>query len=95
MDALALAQDMEKLGVQYLTFTDIASDGLLAGPAFQKLETLQKTVSCHITASGGVGCNEDIYKLRDMGLYGAIVGKAWYTGDVDLDSAVRESGPQI
>lgn len=95
MDALALAKDMDNLGVQYLTFTDIASDGLLAGPSFQKLEALRDSVGCHITASGGVGCNEDIYKLRDMGLYGAIVGKAWYTGDVDLDSAVRECGPQI
>lgn len=94
VDYLAFARRMEALGVQYLIFTDIDTDGMLSGPAFGRLEALQKAVSCSVTASGGVSSNEDLRRLRDMGLYAAIVGKAWYAGAVDLAQAVREGGPQ-
>ena len=67
---------------------------MLSGPSFGRLEALQKAVACSITASGGVSSNEDLRKLRDLGLYAAIVGKAWYAGHVDLAQAVREGGPQ-
>ena len=94
VDYLAFARRMEALGVQYLIFTDIDTDGMLSGPAFGRLKALQNAVSCSITASGGVSSNEDLRRLRDMGLYAAIVGKAWYAGAVDLAQAVREGGPQ-
>ena len=58
------------------------------------LETLQKAVSCSITASGGVSCNQDIRDLRDMGLYAAIIGKAWYAGAIDLAQAAADAGVQ-
>lgn len=94
VDYLAFARQMEDLGVRHIIFTDIDTDGVLAGPAFDRLEALQKTVSCTITASGGVSSNADLRALRDQGLYAAIVGKAWYAGAVDLAQAVEEGGPQ-
>lgn len=94
LDYLAFAKQMESIGVNYIIFTDIETDGMLSGPSFARLEALQKAVSCSITASGGVSSNEDLRQLRDRGLYAAIVGKAWYAGAVDLAQAVQEGGPQ-
>ena len=94
LDYLEFAKQMESIGVKYIVFTDIDTDGTLSGPAFERLEALQKAVSCSITASGGVSSNEDLLELRDRGLYAAIVGKAWYAGAVNLAQAVREGGPQ-
>lgn len=91
---LSFAKQMESIGVKYIIFTDIDTDGMLSGPAFHCLNALQRTVSCSITASGGVSSNEDLRRLRDQGLYAAIVGKAWYAGAVDLAQAIREGGPQ-
>ena len=85
---------MESIGVKYIIFTDIDTDGTLAGPALGRLAALQKAVGCSITASGGVSSNGDLRQLRDMGLYAAIVGKAWYAGAVDLALAVEEGGDQ-
>lgn len=94
LDYLEFAKRIESIGVKYIVFTDIETDGALSGPSFERLEALQKSVSCSITASGGVSSNADLRALRDRGLYAAIVGKAWYTGAVDLAQAVREGGPQ-
>ena len=91
---MEFARRMEALGVRHLIFTDIDTDGTLAGPAHDRLAALQAAVSCDITASGGVGSNEDLRRLQAAGLYGAIVGKAYYTGAVDLALAVREGGAQ-
>ena len=49
---------------------------------------------CNVTASGGVSSNGDLRRLGAMGVYAAIVGKAWYAGAVDLALAVKEGGPQ-
>ena len=90
LDWLDFARKMESLGAATLIFTDIDTDGTLSGPPFEKLALLQKTVKCDIIASGGVSSNEDLANLAKMGLYGAIVGKAYYAGRVDLARAVRE-----
>ena len=81
-------------GVKTIIFTDIATDGMLSGPSFDQLAALQREVSCDIVASGGVTTLDDLKRLRDMGLYGAIIGKAYYAGTLDLAQAVREAGPQ-
>ena len=94
VDYLALARKMEEKGVKTLIFTDIATDGMLSGPSFDQLAALQKAVKCDIVASGGVTTVDDVKRLRDMGLYGAIIGKAYYAGTLDLAEAVREAGPQ-
>ena len=85
---------MEKLGVRTIIFTDIETDGTLSGPNFGRLEELQRTVGCHIVASGGVSNNGDIRVLAAMGLYGAIIGKAYYAGTIDLARAVADGGTQ-
>ena len=94
MDGLTLAERVVKQGVKYIVFTDISADGMLTGPAFGQLAALQKQVSCAIIASGGVTTLDDVKRLRDMGLYGVIIGKAYYAGTLDLAEAVREAGPQ-
>ncbi len=94
LNYLDFARQMEAIGVKTLIFTDIDTDGMLSGPSYQRLAALQRAVSCQIVASGGVSCNEDLVRLREMGVYGAIIGKAYYAGTVDLAKAVREGGPQ-
>lgn len=94
LDYCEFARSMEALGVSTLIFTDIDTDGTLQGPAFESLSRLQQAVKCRIIASGGVSSNEDLRRLSGMGLYGAIIGKAWYTGAVDLARAVKEEGAQ-
>ena len=88
------ARRMEDLGAEHLIFTDIDTDGTLTGPAYRHLAALQQAVSCRLTASGGISCNEEIRRLRDMGLHAAIIGKAYYAGTLDLAQAGREAGPQ-
>ena len=90
LDYLDFARSMEELGVQHIIFTDIDTDGALCGPSYDRLAQLQQAVGCGITASGGVSCNGDIVKLAQMGLYGAIIGKAWYAGAIDLAQAVQD-----
>lgn len=90
LDYLTFSKQMEALGVKTLIFTDIDTDGMLSGPSYERLKKLQETVSCQIVASGGVSCNEDIVNLHRMGLYGAIIGKAYYAGTINLEQAVRE-----
>lgn len=91
---LDLARAMEEKGVKTLIFTDIATDGMLSGPSYEQLAALQKAVKCNIVASGGVTTVDDVKRLRDMGLYGAIIGKAYYAGTLDLAEAIRKAGPQ-
>ena len=94
LSGLELAKRMEEKGVKTLIFTDIATDGMLSGPSFDQLAALQNRVKCDIVASGGVTTLDDVKRLRDMGLYGAIIGKAYYAGTIDLEEALREAGPQ-
>lgn len=94
VDYLELARSMEKLGVKTIIFTDIATDGMLSGPSFDRLAALQAAYSGQIVASGGVAVQEDLRRLHEMGLYGAIVGKAYYARTIDLAQAVKEAGEQ-
>ena len=94
LDYLEFAQSMENLGVKKIIFTDIETDGMLSGPSFGRLRELQQAVSCDLIASGGVSCNRDIVELEQMGLYGAIIGKAYYAGAIDLAQAVKDGGAQ-
>lgn len=94
IDYLDFAKQMERLGVKIIIFTDIETDGMLSGPSFGRLQQLQKAVSCQLIASGGVSCNQDIVDLERMGVYGAIIGKAYYVGAIDLAQAVKDGGAQ-
>ncbi|MDD6877975.1 MAG: 1-(5-phosphoribosyl)-5-[(5-phosphoribosylamino)methylideneamino]imidazole-4-carboxamide isomerase [Clostridiaceae bacterium] len=89
---LDFARKMESCGVRTIIFTDIDRDGLQKGPSFAYLQALREAVGCEIVASGGVTTLEDVVRLRDMGIDAAIVGKAAYTGAMDLRRAVELAG---
>ena len=80
--------DMESLGVSTLICTDISKDGAMGGTNRALYKSLSERFSVNIVASGGVSSLDDIAALRDMNLYGAIVGKAYYVGAIDLASAI-------
>ena len=82
-------RDMETLGVKTLICTDISRDGAMRGTNREMYLTLSESLRLQITASGGVSTLEDVKSLRDMNLYGAIIGKAYYTGDIDLKKAIE------
>lgn len=86
MDFLA---QMESLGVKTVICTDISRDGAMRGTNRELYKELSEKFSMDIVASGGVSTIEDIKALREMNLYGAIVGKAIYTGDIDLREAIE------
>ncbi|MCI0765633.1 1-(5-phosphoribosyl)-5-[(5-phosphoribosylamino)methylideneamino]imidazole-4-carboxamide isomerase [Bacillus sp. TL12] len=86
---IELAKKMESTGVQTIIFTDIAKDGTLEGPNFEQLQLLQKAVDIRIVASGGVCSLQDVQKLKDMNVYGVIIGKALYEKTIDLEEALQ------
>lgn len=86
-----LAKEMDRIGVKTIIFTDISRDGTLSGPNLAQLREINSAVSCDIIASGGVSGIDDIAALRDEGLYGAIAGKAIYTGDLDIADAIQKA----
>lgn len=80
---------MQALGVQNVICTDISRDGAMRGTNRALYRQLSQTYSLNITASGGVSDLDDVRALRQMGLYGAIIGKAYYTGAIDLAQAIE------
>ncbi|MEV5109162.1 1-(5-phosphoribosyl)-5-[(5-phosphoribosylamino)methylideneamino]imidazole-4-carboxamide isomerase [Bacillus sp. LBA3-1-1.1] len=84
-----LAKQMENVGVQTIVFTDISKDGTLAGPNFEQLELLQKSVGIRLIASGGVASIQDVKKINDMNIYGVIIGKALYEKTIDLEEVLE------
>lgn len=86
---IELAKKMENIGVQTIVFTDIAKDGTLEGPNFEQLQLLQKAVDIRIVASGGVCSLQDVQKLKNMNVYGVIIGKALYEKTIDLEEALQ------
>ena len=82
-------REMEKLGVQTLICTDISRDGAMRGTNREMYRQMSVTLGLRITASGGVSTLEDVKSLRAMDMYGAIIGKAYYTGDIDLKEAIE------
>ena len=89
LNYIDLAKQMEQIGVKTIVFTDIDQDGTLGGPNLVQLDALANSVSCAIIASGGVSNLKDIINLNNLNIYGAITGKAIYTGDLDLAMAVE------
>ena len=87
--ALKLAQDMVKLGVRRLIYTDIAQDGTLTSPNYSAITELIKAIDLPIIAAGGVSSIEHLKALKIIGVEGAIIGKALYTGDIDLKQALE------
>ncbi|KAF5069772.1 1-(5-phosphoribosyl)-5-[(5-phosphoribosylamino)methylideneamino] imidazole-4-carboxamide isomerase [anaerobic digester metagenome] len=82
-------EKLEKIGVKTIICTDISKDGLLAGTNLALYQQLSEKFSVDIVASGGVTDLADVERLQKMGLYGAILGKALYTGNIDLKMAIE------
>lgn len=85
----AFCEKMQDIGVKTLICTDISRDGAMQGTNRQLYQRLSKQYDVQITASGGVSSMEDIYALAKMDLYGAIIGKAYYTNAINLREAVE------
>jgi phosphoribosylformimino-5-aminoimidazole carboxamide ribotide isomerase len=85
----AFFEKMKGLGVKTVICTDISKDGAMKGTNLQLYSQLSQKYSVDIVASGGVSSMEDIIQLRKMELYGAIIGKAYYTGAIDLAEAIE------
>ena len=81
--------EMQSLGVKTVICTDISRDGAMRGTNRELYKELSEKFSMDIVASGGVSTIDDVKALREMNLYGAIVGKAIYTGDIDLTEAIE------
>lgn len=88
-DAFEFCLELESLGVRTIICTDVSRDGAMQGANHELYSKLGGELGMQIVASGGVSDISDVERLRDMGLYGAIIGKAYYTGAIDLARAIR------
>ena len=89
VDYIEFAKNMEAVGVKTIIFTDISRDGTLNGANIEQLDELSKNIRCNIIASGGIKNIEDIRKIKKLNLYGAITGKAIYSGFLNLKEAIK------
>ena len=87
--AEAFFSDLEKLGVSTVICTDISRDGAMQGTNRQLYRELSQKYNIQLIASGGVSSLEDVQALNTMNLHGAIIGKAYYTGAIDLRKALE------
>ena len=85
---LEFCKTLQQMGVSTVICTDISKDGMLSGTNLELYQTLNSQFSMNIIASGGVSTLDDIQKLKNLGMYGAILGKALYTGTLDLKEAL-------
>ena len=84
-----LLGEFENIGVENLVFTDIKRDGLLTGVDINRVREIVDATSLRVTVAGGVGSVDDIIKLSSLDIRGVIVGKALYSGRVDLGEALK------
>ena len=82
---------MQKLGVSTLICTDISKDGAMQGPNHELYRRLSEELSLNIIASGGVSSLDDVRRLAKRNIHGAIIGKAYYTGAINLSEAIEVS----
>ena len=88
-DCFGFCEKMQALGVKTLICTDVSKDGAMQGTNRELYKKLSERFSIDITASGGVSSLDDIVALRKLGLYGSIIGKAYYTGAINLREALE------
>ena len=89
LEAMAFCEKMQSIGVRTLICTDISKDGAMQGANHALYRALSERFGVQIIASGGVSSMEDVKKLSALRLYGAIIGKAYYTGAIDLKEAIE------
>ena len=91
-DAIAFCGTVDELGVKTLICTDISKDGMQSGTNMQLYKTLRLKLSIRLIASGGVSSPDEIKELTKLGIDGVILGKALYTGDIDLAELIEGNG---
>jgi phosphoribosylformimino-5-aminoimidazole carboxamide ribotide isomerase len=87
--AIEFCEKMQSIGVKTIISTDISKDGAMQGANHELYKELSEKLDIDIIASGGVSSMEDIKRLKKQGVYGAIIGKAYYTGAIELEKAVK------
>lgn len=92
IDPLDLCKTLEDIGVKLVVYTDILCDGMLKGPNIKAYQDLSARSSLNIIASGGVSSLKDLMRLKEMGLYGAILGKVLYEGILTLHEVMKCPG---
>ncbi|MGI6013089.1 MAG: 1-(5-phosphoribosyl)-5-[(5-phosphoribosylamino)methylideneamino]imidazole-4-carboxamide isomerase [Oscillospiraceae bacterium] len=95
LDSVTFCKRMRDVGVQTIIYTDISKDGALSGTNLEIYQVLNQIDGLQIIASGGISYLHEIDTLAKMGTYGAIVGKALYSGMLDLSEVLKEAGEQI
>ena len=88
LKAVEFAKSMVELGVKRFVYTDISRDGTLTEPNFTAIAELVNTIRLPIIAAGGISSLNHLNMLKSLGVEGAIVGKALYTGDINLKQAL-------
>lgn len=83
------SKKMQDLGVKTIICTDVSKDGAMKGTNHELYRDMHEKFDMQITASGGVSSIEDVKKLSELGIYGAIIGKAYYIGAIDLEEAIE------
>jgi phosphoribosylformimino-5-aminoimidazole carboxamide ribotide isomerase len=94
VSARQLARDMAAIGVARLLYTDIARDGTLAGPNFSANAILVQNTAMKVQASGGIASLKHLERLAGIGVEGAILGRALYTGGIKLAEAIAWASPK-
>lgn len=89
ISGMDFCKKMQEIGICTIICTDISRDGAMRGTNRALYKTLSEKFSMNIVASGGVSTIDDVKALCDMDIYGAIIGKAIYTGDIDLRRAIE------
>lgn len=90
-DLHSFCNRLQTIGVQTVICTDISKDGAMKGTNRELYRDLSAKYSMDLIASGGISGMDDVRALASMGLYGAIIGKAYYTGAIDLEKAIKET----
>ena len=89
LDAFDFCEKLQKIGVKTIICTDISKDGAMKGANHALYRELSEKFDMQIVASGGVSSMADVRKLSELDIYGAIIGKAYYTGAIDLREAIE------
>lgn len=91
VQALDILKQLENIGVSTVVYTDIFKDGMLQGPNLTELKTVNSASTIQVIASGGVSTKEDVFNIKSLQVYGAIIGKALYEGSLTLKTALEVS----
>ena len=88
LDLMKIVEDARRIGIMALLCTNISRDGMLTGPDFEGIQRMKKMTSLPIIASGGLSSVDDLRRLKEMDVWAAIVGKAFYEGRIRIEEAM-------